>query len=51
MWGDEEMTGKEEYLNSLTSDKLQRFILDNLELPEEELIEKCVDFLRGEKND
>lgn len=45
------MTSREEYLNSLALDKLQKFILDNLELSEEELIERCIEFIRSERDD
>lgn len=45
------MTSRGEYLDSLASDKLQKFILKNLDLPEEELIEKCIEFIRGEADD
>lgn len=44
------MTSKEDYLQSLGKNDLQRLILSNLDLSEEELIEKCIEFLKGDND-
>ncbi len=44
------MRGNEEYLKSLCSNDLQRLIVENLDLPAEELIAKCIEFLSGDEN-
>ena len=44
------MSDKTDYLMSLVSDDLQKFIMNNLDKEPEELLDMCIEYLRGRKS-